>query len=96
MLVEYRLNEFFFLFIAVLSLFMTIVDGTEPNYVNAQNTSNSNTTLIDINNSTSDEKRISKNSTEVGTEASSPSEDEYTGGIASLPGKCLGSALCLD
>jgi hypothetical protein len=51
---------------------------------------------INITNSTSDGKGISRNSTEIDTETSLPSESEVTGSIASLPDKCLGSALCPD
>jgi len=61
--------------------------------VNAQNMSNSSTMGINITNSTGDGKGINGNSTAIDTETSLPSED---GGIASLPNKCLGSALCPD
>jgi hypothetical protein len=58
--------------------------------------SNSSTMGINITNSTSDGKGISENSTEIDTETSLPSESEDIGSIASLPDKCLGSALCPD
>ena len=58
--------------------------------------SNSSTMGINITNSTDDEKGISGNSTGIGTETSLPPESGDTGGIASLPNKCLGSALCPD
>ena len=58
--------------------------------------SNSSTMGINITNSTDDGKGFSGNSTGVDTETSLPSETEGTGSIASLPNKCLGSALCPD
>ena len=51
---------------------------------------------INITDSTDDGKGISGNSTGIDAETSLPSESEDTGGIASLPNKCLGSALCPD
>ena len=62
--------------------------------MNAQNMSNSSTMGINITNSTGDGKGISGNSTGIDTETSLASED--AGSIASLPNKCLGSALCPD
>ena len=64
--------------------------------MSAQNMSNSSTMGINITNSTGDGKGISGNSTKIDTETSLPSETEDTGSIASLPNKCLGSALCPD
>ena len=64
--------------------------------MNAQNMSNSSTMGINITNPTGDGKGINGNSTAIDTETSLPSESEDTGGIASLPNKCLGSALCPD
>lgn len=84
------------MFVIILSGSISILGGTELNYVNAQNMSNSSTTGINLTNSTSNGKDISGNLTEIDTETSSPSESENPGGIASLPGKCLGSALCPD
>ncbi len=95
-LVKCRQNKLTFLFVTILSGSISILGGTELNYVNAQNMSNSSTTWINLTNSTSNGKGISGNLTEIHTETSSPSERENTGGIASLPGKCLGSALCPD
>ncbi|MDW0243176.1 MAG: hypothetical protein QOD15_09205 [Nitrososphaeraceae archaeon] len=83
-----------FLFVTILSGSISILGCTELNYVNAQNMSNSSTMGINITNSTGDGKGISGNSTGTDTETSLPSED--AGGIASLPNKCLGSALCPD
>jgi hypothetical protein len=84
------------LFVTILSGSISILGCTELNYVNAQNMSNSSTMGINITNSTGDEKGISGNSTGIDTETSLPSETEDTGSIASLPNKCLGSALCPD
>ena len=95
-LVKCRQNKLTFLFVIILSGSISILGDTELNYVNAQNMSNSSTTGINLTNSTSNGKGISGNLTEIDTETSSPSESENTGGIASLPGKCLGSALCPD
>ncbi|MDW0233829.1 MAG: hypothetical protein QOC38_07675, partial [Nitrososphaeraceae archaeon] len=82
------------LFVTILSGSISILGCTELNYVNAQNMSNSSTMGINITNSTDDGKGINGNSTAIDTETSLPSED--AGGIASLPNKCLGSALCPD
>ena len=94
-LVKCRQDKLTFLFVTILSGSISILGYTELNYVNAQNMSNSSTMGI-ITNSTGDEKDISGNSTGIDTETSLPSESENTGGIASLPNKCLGSALCPD
>jgi hypothetical protein len=64
--------------------------------VNAQNISNSSTIGINITNSTGEEKSITGNSTGIDTETSLSPESEDNGSIASLPNKCLGSALCPD
>ena len=95
-LVKCRQDKLTFLFVTILSGSISILGYTELNYVNAQNLSNSSTMGINITNSTGDEKDISGNSTGIDTETSLPSESENTGGIASLPNKCLGSALCPD
>ena len=83
-----------FLFVTILSGSISILGGTELNYVNAQNMSNSSTMGINITNSTGDGKGISGNSTGIDTETGLPSED--AGSIAGLTNKCLGSALCPD
>lgn len=95
-LVKCRQDKLTFLFITILSGSISILGGTEINYVTAQNISNSSTMWIKITNSTGDEKGISGNSTGIDTETSLPPESEDTGSIASLPNKCLGSALCPD
>jgi hypothetical protein len=95
-LVKCRQDKLTFLFVTILSGLISIFGGTELNYVNAQNMLNSSTMGINITNSTSDGKGISGNSTEIDTETSLPSGREDSGGIASLPDKCLGSALCPD
>ena len=95
-LVKCRQDKLTFLFFTILSGSISILGGTEINYVTAQNISNSSTMWINITNSTGDEKGISGNSTGIDTETSLPPESEDTGSIASLPNKCLGSALCQD
>lgn len=95
-LVKCRQDKLTFLFVTILSGSISILGGTELNYANAQNMSNSSTMGINITNSTSDGKGISGNSTEIDTETSLPSGSEDTGGIATVPGKCFGSALCPD
>ena len=95
-LVKCRQDKLTFLFLTILSGSISILGCTELNYVNAQNMSNSSTMGINITNSTGDGKGISGNSTKIDTETSLPSETEDTGSIASLPNKCLGSALCPD
>ena len=95
-LVKCRQDKLTFLFVTILSGSISILGCTELNYVNAQNMSNSSTMGINITNSTDDGKGISGNSTGIDTETSLPSESEDAGGIASLPNKCLGSALCPD
>ena len=95
-LVKCRQDKLTFLFVTILSGSISILGGTEINYVTAQNISNSSTMWINITNSTGDEKGISGNSTGIDTETSLPPESEDIGSIASLPNKCLGSALCPD
>lgn len=76
-----------------LLLMLSIIDGTEIAHgVTLLNISNSNSTL---NNDTSILNNTTRNSTAPNTIDSSPEDDE-SGSIASLPGKCLGSALCPD
>jgi hypothetical protein len=73
-------------------LMLSIIDGTEIAHgVTLLNISNSNSTL---NNDTSTLNNTTRNST-ANTIDSTPEGDE-SGSIASLPGKCLGSALCPD
>ena len=95
-LVKCRQDKLTFLFVTILSGSISILGGTELNYVSAQNMSNSSTMGINITNSTSDGKGISGYSTEIDTETSLLSGSEDNGSIASLPDKCLGSALCPD
>jgi len=85
-----------FVTILLVSISTSIFEGLGLNYANAQNIPNSGTSLNNITNSTVDEKEISGNSTFRDTETKSPPESDETGSIASLPGKCLGSALCPD
>jgi len=95
-LVKCKQDKLTFLFVTILSGSISILGCTELNYVNAQNMSNLSTMGINITNSTGDGKGINGNSTAIDTETSLPSESEDKGGIASLPNKCLGSALCPD
>jgi len=87
-----------FLFVTILLVptSISIFEGLTLNYVNALNISNSSTSQNNITNSTVNEKEISGNSTVIDTETNLPPESDETGSIASLPGKCLGSALCPD
>jgi hypothetical protein len=74
-------------------LMLYMIDGTEIAHgVILLNTSNSNSTL---NNDTSIINNTTRNSTSPSAINSIP-EDNDSGSIASLPGKCLGSALCPD
>ncbi|HEY7757354.1 MAG TPA: hypothetical protein VIA08_03895 [Nitrososphaeraceae archaeon] len=70
-----------------------IINSTEIGQaVTLLNTSNTNSTM---NNDTSIQNGTGGNFTTPNILDSIP-EDNETGGIASLPGKCLGSALCPD
>jgi len=69
---------------------MFILDAPQNDYaiaVNILNITNSNTT--DVNGA-------GGNAAVPDTQRGSLSEDNETGNIVSLPGKCLGSALCPD
>jgi hypothetical protein len=71
----------------------SIIDRMEITHaMTLLNTSNSNSTL---NNNTSILNNVSRNSTALNANDSIPEDDE-SGSISSLPGKCLGSALCPD
>ena len=96
-LIKCRKVILIFLVVTILFVFIStsIFEGLELNYVNAKNISNSSVS-INITNSTEDENDMSGNSTVIDTETSLPPESDETGSIASLPGKCLGSALCPD
>ena len=97
-LVKCREVMLIFLFVTILLVptSISIFEGLTLNYVNALNISNSSTSQNNITNSTVNEKEISGNSTVIDSETSLPPESDETGSIASLPGKCLGSALCPD
>ena len=72
---------------------LSIINSTEiAQAVTLLNTSNINSTM---NNDTSVQNRTGGNFTTPNILDSIP-EDNETGSIASLPGKCLGSALCPD
>ena len=72
---------------------LSIIDGTEMAHaVTLLNISNSNSTL---DNNSSILNNMGLNSTAPNAN-DSILEDDESGSIASLPGKCLGSALCPD
>lgn len=76
-----------------LIFILSIIDGMgNADAVTLLNTSNSNSTA---NNDTSILNSTSHNATLPNT-IGSILEDNETGSIASLPAKCLGSALCPD
>lgn len=78
------------LIISFLIAMMSIFGGPQISYgiaLNVLNTTNTNTT--DVNGA-------GGNATVPDTQTGSMSEDYERGNIVSLPGKCLGSALCPD
>ena len=78
------------LIISFLAAMMFILGGPQNGYgiaVNVLNVTNSNTTDV-----TGAGGHAAVPDTQTGT----LSEDNETGNIVSLPGKCLGSALCPD
>jgi hypothetical protein len=78
------------LIITVLTATVIILGGPQISYGNALNVLNkTNTNITDVNGA-------GGNATVPGTQTDSLSEDDKMGNIASLPGKCLGSALCPD
>jgi len=78
------------LIISVLAAMMSILGGPQIGYGNALNVLNiTNTNTTDVNGA-------GGNATKPDTQTGALSEDDETGNIVSLPGKCLGSALCPD
>jgi Fe2+ transport system protein B len=78
------------LIISVLAAMISIVGDPQIGYGNALNvlnTTNTNTTNVN---------GAGGNATVPDTQTGSVSEDDETGNIVDLPGKCLGSALCPD
>ena len=78
------------LIISFLAVMMSILGGPQIGYgitLNVLNITNSNT--MDVNGTRG-------NATVPDTQKGSESEDNETGNIVNLPGKCLGSALCPD
>jgi hypothetical protein len=78
------------LIISVLAVMISILGGPQLSYATTPivlNMTNTNTT--DVNGTDG-------NATVPDTQKDFVSEDDKMGGIASLPGKCLGSALCPD
>jgi hypothetical protein len=81
------------LILSLISMF-SIFDSMEIAYaVPLLNMSNTNSILN--NNTSSTLNNMSQNSTAPNASDSIPDDDE-SGSISSLPGKCLGSALCPD
>ena len=78
------------LIISVLAAMISILGDPHIDYGNALNVPNmTNTNTTDVNGS-------GENATVPDTQTGSVSEDDETGSIVGLPGKCLGSALCPD
>jgi hypothetical protein len=78
------------LIISVLASMLSILGGPQLGYA---------TTLIVLNmtnTNTTDVNGAGGNATVPDTQTDFASEDDKMGDIASLPGKCLGSALCPD
>jgi hypothetical protein len=84
------------LIISILAAMIPILGGPQLGYattlivLNMTNTNTTNTT------NTTDLNGAGGNATVPDTQTDSLSEDDKMGNIASLPGKCLGSALCPD
>ena len=80
----------YILILTVLTATIIILGNQLLSHGNALNVLNkSNTNITDGNGG-------GQNATAPGIQTDSLSEDNKTGNIASLPGKCLGSALCPD
>ena len=78
------------LIISVLAVMISILGDPQIGYGNALNAPNmTNTNTTDVNGA-------GGNATVPDTQTGSVSEDDEAGNIVSLPGKCLGSALCPD
>ncbi len=78
------------LIISVLAATIITLSGPQLGYGDALNVLNkTNTNNTDVNGA-------GGNATLPDTQTGSLSEDDKMGNIASLPGKCLGSALCPD
>jgi hypothetical protein len=80
------------LIICVLAAMISIFGGLQIGYGNVLNVLNmTNTNSMDVNGA-----GAGGNATVPDTPTGSVSEDNETGNIVGLPGKCLGSALCPD
>ena len=78
------------LIISVLVTMISILGGPQIDYGDALNVLNiTNTNTTDVNGT-------GGNTTVPDTQTGSVTEDYERGNIVSLPGKCLGSALCPD
>ena len=78
------------LFVSFLAAMMSILGGLQNGYgiaLNVLNITNSNTTDVNA---------AGGSAAVPDTKTGSLSEENETGNIVSLPGKCLGSALCPD
>ena len=76
--------------VSVLATMISILGGPQIDYGNALNILNiTNTNTMYVNDA-------GGNTTVPDRQTGSVSEDNETGNIVSLPGKCLGSALCPD
>lgn len=78
------------LIISILATMISILGGPQLGYATTLNVLN----MTDTN--TTDVNGAGGNGTVPDTETGFVSEDDKMGGIASSPGKCLGSALCPD
>jgi hypothetical protein len=78
------------LIISVLAAMISIFGGLQIGYGNVLNVLNiTNSNTMDVNGA-------GVNARVPDTQKGSESEDNETGNIVGLPGKCLGSALCPD
>jgi hypothetical protein len=85
------------LVIIILAATLSILSGAALSFVNTQNMSNPNTTGLNMINSTSDGNGTGGNAIASNTDTSAALEEgDNMGRIASVPNKCLGSALCPD
>ena len=85
------------LVISILTFVVFILVGPQLSYVNAQNSTNSNTTGLNITNSTGTATNYRDNSTTSNIQSSSGQGEDDKGRIAGEhEPKCKGSALCPD
>lgn len=77
------------LIISVLAVMISILGGPQLGYATTP-------ILLNMTTNTTDVNGAGGNATVPDTQKDFVSEDDKMGDIASLPGKCLGSALCPD